>query len=90
MFTWSHFFAGIVITAIGALFLRYNFRLVGYTGRQEWIERYLGSGSTYFVYQVFAVIVTLGGLVYAMGLGDNVATAIFSPLKGIFGGPSRH
>jgi hypothetical protein len=86
MFTWPHFFAGILLTAVGVALLRFNFQIVGYTGRQDWIESKMGSGSTYFVYQVFAIIITLGGLIYAAGFGDNVLNWLFSPLKGVFSG----
>ena len=85
MFSWSHLFVGLIVTAVGVLLLRYNFKIVGYTGRQDWIESKLGSGSTYFAYQIFAIIVTVGGLLYATGLGNGVLTWIFSPLQGIFG-----
>lgn len=86
MFTWSHFFTGVALSAIGAIFLKYNFKLVGYTGRQEWIESKLGSGSTYFAYQIFAIILTVGGLLYATGLGDGIMKVLLSPLQGIFNG----
>ena len=86
MFTVQHLFVGLLFTAIGTLMLRYNFKLVGYTGRQAWIEDHLGSGTTYFAYQVFAIIVVIGGLLYATGLGNNVTSWLFSPLHNLFAG----
>ncbi|MBW4061446.1 hypothetical protein HJC99_02655 [Candidatus Saccharibacteria bacterium] len=84
MFTWSHFFLGLFFVAVGTVLLKYNYSLVGYTGRQDWIERYAGYGSTYLIYQVFAIILTLAGLLLATGLGTPVLDWVLSPLRGVF------
>jgi hypothetical protein len=86
MFSLSHLFLGLIATAIGVLLLKYNYQLVGYTGRQAWIEDHLGAGTTYFVFQVFAIILAVAGLLYATGLGSSVLGFFLSPFKGIFQG----
>jgi len=84
MFTWSHFFIGIVVTALGVVALRYNYQLVGFTGRQDWIENKLGGGSTYWVLKLLALAVIIGGVLYASGFGDSVFNFLLSPLRGLF------
>ena len=86
MFTIAHFFYGLIAIGIGTLFLKYNYQIVGYTGRQDWIESKLGGGSTFLVYKLFALLLVIGGLLAATGLGDPVATVLLSPFKGIFAG----
>lgn len=84
MFTWSHFFAGLIAAAIGALGVKYTFQVANYTGSQDWIERWLGPGSTYGVYKILAVLLTLGGLLYASGFGNNLMEFFFAPFKSVF------
>jgi hypothetical protein len=84
MFTWSHFFLGIMLTIVGTVLLKFNYAFVGYTGRQDWIERYMGSGSTYLAYQIFAIVLTICGLLTATGLGGSVMGWILSPFQSIF------
>jgi len=84
MFTWFHFFIGILVTALGAVALRYNYQLVGITGRQDWIENKLGAGSTYWVFKLLALTVVVGGVLYATGFGNSVFNFLLSPLRGLF------
>lgn len=82
----SHLFLGLIFIALGVLGLKYTFSIMNYTGRQDWIESKLGSGSTYGVYKIFSVLLVLGGLLYATGLAGNVFGPLLSPLKGLFKG----
>ncbi len=66
--------------------VKYNFKLVGITGRQDWIESKLGSGSTYLAYQIFAVALVLIGIALISGLSNNLFNALLSPFKGLFSG----
>ena len=84
MFSLAHLFYGIIAVAIGTLLLKYNYQLVGFTGRQDWIEDHLGSGTTYLAYKLFAIVIVLGGVAYATGLGDPVMRTLLSPLKSFF------
>jgi hypothetical protein len=84
MFTFSHFFLGLFFIVIGVIMVKYNFKLVGLTGRQDWIENVLGSGTTYLAFQVFAVGLVILGIVLATGLGGNLGHIILDPLKSLF------
>lgn len=64
--------------------VKYNFKLVGITGRQDWIEDKLGSGTTYLAYQIFAVAIVIIGIALATGLGNNLGHFITDPLKSFF------
>ena len=84
MFSLNNLLFGLFLTIIGVIMVKYNFKLVGITGRQDWIENVLGSGTTYLVYQVFAVALTLFGIALATGLGDNVGRLLLNPLRSVF------
>ncbi len=78
------FVYGILAIAIGTILLKYNFRLVNYTGRQDWIESKLGSGSTYLAYKLFAVIIVVGGILAITGLGAGLLRWALSPFHQFF------
>ena len=75
---------GLMAVGVGILLLKFNFQVVGFTGRQDWIESKLGSGSTYFAYKIFALMVIFGGSLYATGLGTPFFTWFLSPLTSLF------
>lgn len=83
-FTLSGFIIGLLVAGAGALALKYNFQLVNMTGHQDWIESKLGAGSTYGVYKILSVLIALGGVIYAVGLGDAVFGWLLSPFEGLF------
>jgi hypothetical protein len=58
------------------------------TGRQDWLERYTGQGSTYFMMKMFFLLILVLGILYATGLGVPLLTWIFSPLRDLFSGGS--
>jgi hypothetical protein len=84
MFSLSHVFAGLVMVGGGICFVKYTFKLVNITGRQDWIERYAGSGSTYGVYKLFGVLLVIVGILFMTGFGGNVLDFFFSPLRNVF------
>jgi hypothetical protein len=84
MFSLSHLLIGLLLAGIGGLGVVYTYPIMNFTGRQDWIERITGQGTTYFVMKMFFLAVALFGITYATGLGDNVLNWIFSPLRGIF------
>jgi len=84
MFTLSNFLLGIFLTVAGVVMVKYNFKLVGLTGRQDWIENVLGDGTTYMAFQVFAVALVLLGIALATGLGNNLGHLILDPIKSFF------
>jgi len=80
----SNFLFGLFVIAIGVGLLRFNFKLTNSFSRSNWFERNLGSGSTYIVFQLVAVLAVILGVLIMFGLGDNVMEWIFSPIRGIF------
>ena len=84
MFSLSHIIWGLIAITLGVLAIKYTFQLVGFTGRQEWIESKLGSGSTYLAYKIFAILLIAFGVIYMLGLGKPVGEFIFSPLTNLF------
>ncbi len=74
---------GALAVGIGMAMLKFNYQLVGFTGRQDWIESKLGQGSTYLAYKLFGIALVLGGLVFALGLSELVFGWLLSPLRGL-------
>jgi hypothetical protein len=75
---------GLIATALGVFSLKYNYQLVGITGNVGFAERWLGAGSTYFFFKMLSVVLVIGGLLYATGLGVPVFKWLVSPLKVFF------
>lgn len=75
---------GFLLIVAGTLMLKFNFQLVGLTGRQDWIESKLGSGSTYLAFKVLAIIIVFAGILFVSGLGPSFFNWLLSPLKNIF------
>ena len=86
MFTWGHFFIGLVGIGLGVAMVKFSYQVAGFTGRLDWIESKLGSGSTYFFYKMFGLIMIFVGLLLATGLYGPFMTGLFAPLRGFFGG----
>jgi len=75
---------GLLAIVAGIVMLKFNYQLVGLTGRQDWIESKLGAGTTYLVYKILAVVVVFIGILVATGLGTPFGNWLFSPLKHVF------
>jgi hypothetical protein len=86
MFSFAHLIYGIILIGLGVVGLKYNYQIVNFTGRQDWIESKLGGGSTFLAYKVFALLVVVAGLLLATGLADPILRSLTSPLQGVFGG----
>jgi uncharacterized membrane protein SpoIIM required for sporulation len=84
VFSVANIITGLIIIALGVASLRFNYQLVGMTGRQDWIENFLGGGSTYFVYKLFSIVLILAGLLYGTGLATPFFSWLLSPLRNIF------
>ena len=89
MFSFTNLGIGIIVVAIGVVSLKYNFQVVGITGRQDWIERRLGGGSTYFAFKLFSVLAIFAGLIFMTGLSTPFFTWLLSPLRGLLTPPSQ-
>jgi hypothetical protein len=83
-FTLANFFWGLLAAGVGVLGVKYTFQVVGITGRQDWLERYTGQGTTYFMFKMFFLLIAIGGILFASGFGGGVMNFIFSPLRHIF------
>jgi len=68
----------------GVGFVKYTFQITNLTGRQDWLERYTGSGSTYGVYKLFGVFLVIVGILWATGFGGDVINFLFAPVYNIF------
>jgi hypothetical protein len=84
MFSLTGLLVGLAMVGFGLLTLKYTFWLHNTTGPQSWIERYLGSGSTYGVYKILGVLLVIIGVLVGTGFGDNVMGFFFAPLVNIF------
>ena len=80
----GHIFLGLLAVAFGAVSLKYNYRMVGFTGHIGFVEKYLGYGSTYAFLKFVSVIIVVGGFMYMFGLFDPVFNWLFSPLARLF------
>lgn len=76
----THIIFGLIFVVLGALGLKYNYQLVGFTGEVGFIENKLGSGSTYGVFKLLSVLLCLGGFLYMTGLMDPILHWALSPL----------
>jgi len=85
----EHIFFGSIAVALGVLAVKYNFQLVNFTGRVEWIERYMGGGSTFAALKTLSVLLVIGGLLYMFGLLDSVLGWLLTPLQVFFPSASR-
>ena len=82
-FTIGNFFTGLILVGIGTLTLVFNFQIVNTFGRQDWIERRLGGGTTFLFFKVISVLVVFVGLLFATGLGGSFFTWLLSPIAHI-------
>jgi hypothetical protein len=80
MFSFSHLLIGIGLVVAGILMVKYTFAIMNMTGRQEWIEKYTGGGTTYSIFKLFGIVLVLVGLLFATGFGNNLMDFLFSPL----------
>ena len=84
MFTVKGLFIGIAMMGLGVLGVKYTFWLHNFTGPQNWLERYTGSGSTYGIYKILSGLLVLAGIMVATGFGGAVMNFIFAPLLNVF------
>ena len=84
MFSITGLLIGLSMVVAGVLFVKFSFQILGFTGNQQWLERYTGSGSTNGMYKLFGVALILFGFMIAGGFGDNVMNFLLSPFKSVF------
>lgn len=80
----TNFIFGLIIIGIGVLLLKFNFQVSNMFSHYNAFERYLGSGATYMVMQVMAVLAVIFGLLMMFSLHDNLVGWLLSPLTNLF------
>lgn len=80
----SQIIIGSMVAGAGVAALKYNYELVGFTGHIDFVERYMGGGSTYLFVKMVSVLAILGGIIYILGLGDDMLSLILSPIINLF------
>ncbi len=80
----DHLLLGLIAVILGGVTLKYNYQMIGFTGHIEYVERYLGYGSTYAFAKIMSVLVIIGGFMYMFGLFDPVFGWLLSPLARFF------
>ena len=84
----TNFFFGLLVVAAGVLGIKFNFKLVNLFGRNNIFEQKLGAGTTYPMFQLFAILTILFGILLMFSLHDNVLNFILAPLIELLGGDS--
>jgi uncharacterized membrane protein SpoIIM required for sporulation len=83
-FTLSGLLWGVIFIIVGTISLKFNYQLVGFTGRQDWVEQRLGAGSTYLFFKLVSIFMVIFGLLSVTGLGIPLLQWVLSPLSNLF------
>jgi uncharacterized membrane protein YidH (DUF202 family) len=75
---------GLGLLVAGVAFVKYTFAIVNFTGRQDWLEKFTGPGTTYGDYKLLGVLLVILGILTATGFGVDVMNWMLSPLKSVF------
>jgi len=81
--TIANFIYGLLVITAGVLMVKYNYRLTNLFGRNNFFERRLGSGSTYLVMQILAILTIIFGTLWAVSMHDNVVRWLVSPITNL-------
>ena len=81
----TNFIFGIFIIAVGVIILKMNYQFTNMFSKNNIIERKLGSGSSYGVAKLFALLVIFWGFLMMFSLHDNLISLIFSPITDALG-----
>ena len=57
---------------IALLMIIYRYKIINFTGKFEWAESKLGSGGSYTLVVVMAMVIWIGCMMYALGSFDQV------------------
>ena len=75
----GQFLLGAILIAVGILLLKYNYQVTNNL-RISFAEQHMGSGGSYLLWKIIAVVVIIAGLTVMFGFHDNVLEWIFSPI----------
>jgi hypothetical protein len=76
---------GLILVGVGILLLKNNYQVANNL-RISFAEQHMGSGGSYLLWKIIAVVVVIAGITVAFGLHDNFLAWIFSPLTNAIGG----
>ena len=72
---------GLILIGVGILLLKNNYQIAN-NMRIAFAERHMGSGGSYLLWKIIAVVVVFAGVTVMFGIHDNILAWIFSPLTG--------
>lgn len=75
-------FSGILAIVGAFLLIKYRQKVVGLTGKFAWAEKYLGTGGTYNLMVIIAIILFFWGVAKMTGTTD----VLLGPLRGLLPG----
>lgn len=78
-----HIFYGLVGIILGILYIKYNYQVTQMTGQMPWAETHLGSGGTYTLHKLLAVIVII---VSVLTITGTMSTIINRTVGTLFSG----
>jgi uncharacterized membrane protein YphA (DoxX/SURF4 family) len=73
---------GLLMVVVGVLLIKNNYQ-VSNNMRIAFAEEHLGSGGSYLVWKVLAILLILAGFSVVFGFYDNILAFILSPLTNI-------
>lgn len=72
-------FLGALLIAAVVLLLKYNYQVTNNLPL-SFAERYIGSGGSYLLWKIIAVVVVIAGVTTLFGFHDNILNWALSPL----------
>lgn len=75
----GHILLGLIIIAVGVLLLKNNYQVANNL-RISFAERHMGSGGSYLLWKIIAVLVVIAGIAVFFGIHDNILGWLFSPI----------
>lgn len=72
---------GFAIIIWGVCMVRFTMPIMNFTGRQWWLERYVGAGMTFTAYKFIGVLLVVLGVLVGTGFGYDILAFLFSPLR---------
>ncbi len=77
------FIFGLLLMAYGIITLMFNYQYTNTFARSPFLEKWFGSMYTFF--KATSALACAVGLIYIVGLGDNLMDFVTRPLQKIFG-----
>ena len=78
----SQIIVGIIGIPLGFVMLKYTVQIKDFVGSIDWAEKHLGSGGTYTLLKIIAILVSLLSFLYMVGTLQLMIGNFFAPLSG--------